>query len=97
MRLFRKKLVTVSEASLTEVNLDGYPLPIKQLKGSETVEAIDLSRKRLEKLSAVVIASLIQGNASLTRLDVRYNSLGEEGEAVLRKAAEGRSGFELKL
>jgi len=35
--------------------------------------------------------------ASLTRLDVRDNSLGEEGEAVLRKAAEGRSGFELKL
>ena len=35
--------------------------------------------------------------ASLTRLDVQFNSLGEEGEALLRKAVEGRSGLELKL
>ena len=35
--------------------------------------------------------------ASLTLLDVRYNSLDEEGEAVLRKAVEGRSGFKLEL
>jgi hypothetical protein len=34
----------------------------------------------------------------MTRLDVRYNSLmGEEGKAALRKAIEGRSGFELEL
>ena len=35
--------------------------------------------------------------ASLTLLDVRHNSLDEEGEAVLRKAVEGRSGFKLEL
>ena len=35
--------------------------------------------------------------ASLTRLDVRVNSLGEEGKAALRKALDGRSGFELLL
>ena len=35
--------------------------------------------------------------ASLTKLDARGNSLGEEGRAALRKAVEGRSGFELKL
>ena len=35
--------------------------------------------------------------ASLTLLDVRYNSLDEEGEAVLRKAVESRSGFKLEL
>ena len=43
------------------------------------------------------IADALKGNASLTRLDVRYNTLGEEGTAVLRTAVEGRSGFELKL
>ena len=36
-------------------------------------------------------------SASMTRLDVRYNVLGAEGEAALRKAVEGRSGFELLL
>ena len=43
-------------------SLDGYPLPITQLKGKEAVEAIDLSSKGLEVASAVVIASLIGSN-----------------------------------
>ena len=30
----------------------------------------------------------------MTRLDVRHNRLGGDGEAALRKAIEGRSGFE---
>ena len=36
-------------------------------------------------------------NASLTRLTVWHNDMGEEGKAALRKAIEGRSGFELVL
>ena len=137
------------------MNLDGYALPIKKLKGTEPVESLDLSQKGLGEASAIVIASLICDNgsvtkvlvsdnklgdtgatilcdalreskvtkvqeldlsrneigpegakavaamaavvASLTRLDVGYNSLDEEGEAVLRKAVEGRSGFKLEL
>ena len=35
---------------------------------------------------------------SMTRLDDKFNGwLGDEGKAVLRKAIEGRSGFELVL
>ena len=34
---------------------------------------------------------------SLTRVDVRYNALGMQDKDVLRKAVEGRSGFELLL
>ena len=36
-------------------------------------------------------------SASLTKLDARYNSMGEEGKAALRKAVEARPGFELSL
>ena len=137
------------------MNLDGYALPIKKLKGTEPVKSLDLSCKDLGAASAIVIASLIRNNASLikilvgsnelgdegattlcdalreskvtkvqeldlvlngigpkgakavaamaavvpsmTRLDVRFNSLSDEGMAVLKKAAEGRSGFELRL
>jgi hypothetical protein len=84
-------------ASLAQVNLDGYPLPIKQLKGSETVESINLSGKSFEVASAVVIASLIQGNASLTRLDVSHNFLdrGGNGVQLLRDAVRQREGFVL--
>ena len=48
------------------MNLDGYALPIKKLKGTEPVESLDLSRKGLGVASAIVIASLISDNASLT-------------------------------
>ena len=43
------------------------------------------------------IADALKGNASMTRLNVEWNSLGKEGEAALREAIEGRSGFELQL
>ena len=46
---------------------------------------------------AKAVAAMAAVVASMTHLDVRANSLGEEGKAVLRKAVEGRSGFELKL
>ena len=43
-------------------SLDGHPLTINQLKGTEPVESIDLSRKRLGVASAIVIARLIGSN-----------------------------------
>ena len=50
----------------------------------------------LTSQDAKLLAPEIAVHASLTKLDVRYNSsMGEEGKAALRKAVEGRSGFEL--
>ena len=43
------------------------------------------------------IADSIAVTASLTGVDVRYNGLGMQDKDVLRKAVEGRSGFELLL
>ena len=43
------------------------------------------------------IADALLVCASMTRLNVEWNSLGKEGEAALREAIEGRSGFELQL
>ena len=48
------------------MNLDGDALPIKKLKGTEPVKSLDLSHKRLGVASAIVIASLISVNASIT-------------------------------
>ena len=62
------------------------------------VQELALWRNGIGPDGAKAIAALCVATASMTRLDVRYNSsLGEEGKAVLRKAAEGRSGFELQL
>ena len=50
-------------------SLDGHPLEIKKLKGEEPVEKIDLSRKRLTELSAIVIASLLPLNTATKSLE----------------------------
>ena len=55
-----------------QANLDGYALPIKKLKGTEPVKSLDLSGKKLGVASAIVIASLISVNGSLTKM--RYVS-----------------------
>ena len=44
-----------------------------------------------------VVAEMVSVMASLTRVDVRYNALGMQDKDVLRKAVEGRSGFDLLL
>ena len=46
---------------------------------------------------AKALAPAIRDSASLTWVDVRYNNLGMQDKDVLRKAVEGRSGFELLL
>ena len=67
------------------------------MKGKSMV-SIGMASCELGVEGAKAMAELVSVTASLTRLDVRYNSLGEEeGKAVLRKAVEGHSGFELKL
>ena len=70
------------------MNLDGYALPIKQLKGTEPVESLDLSGKNLGVASAIVIASLISVNGSLTKMSLALNHLEEEGTKAICGALE---------
>ena len=59
---------------------------------------LNLSSNELSPEGAKALAPALAASASLTWLNVSFNHiLGEEGEAALRKAIEGRSGFELLL
>jgi len=71
------------------VNLDGFDLPVKKLKGTDPVETLDLSGKNLGVASAVVIASLISVNGALTRVDVRQNNIAGDGAVQLAAAVLG--------
>jgi hypothetical protein len=90
--VWRAPLLTIAspvpDASALQLDLSHNELCGLNYRGEGTYTA--------EGITA--IANALKVTASLTRLDVRSDtSLGEEGTAVLRKAAEGRSGFELKL
>jgi hypothetical protein len=69
---------------------------IAAMKG-KSMESIGMARCKLGAEGAKAMAELVSGMASMTRLDVRSNYLREGGKAALRKALEGRSGFELLL
>ena len=70
------------------MNLDGFALPVKKLKGTDPVEMLDLSGKNLGVASAVVIASLISVNGALTKLSLAQNKLEEEGTKAICEALE---------
>ena len=70
-------------------------ISLADIKDLTTAMFADLG---LKPPDAVLLASDLSkaGVAgSITRLNVKRNRLGDEGEAVLRKAIEGRIGFEL--
>ena len=65
------------------MDLDGYALPIKKLKGTEPVESLDLSHKGLGVASAIVIASLIGVNGALKSIDLSSNQLTNYSEDMM--------------
>ena len=69
------------------MNLDGFALPVKKLKGTDPVETLDLSGKgeNLGAASLVVIASLISVNGALTECNVSGNLLDIESAKKLAK------------
>ena len=100
--------VTASLTSLSlgqnELGDEGATVIARALKESKTskLASLDLngviSSNKIGPAAAKELAEYISVSASMTRLDVRCKSmLGEEGKAALRKAIEGRSGFELLL
>ncbi len=74
--------------ALTSLNLDGFVLPIKQLKGTERVDKLDLSGKyeKLGAASAIVIAKCIEVNGALTSLNLACCGIGNEGAKAIADA-----------
>jgi len=57
--------------SLVKLNVDGYAIPIDELRGTKPVEAIDLSdQSGMSVASGLIIASCLAGNEHLKSLNV---------------------------
>ena len=61
------------------------------------LQELNLTSNGITEMGAKSVAAYLAVTASLTALDVRYNSLGNEGKALLQQAVQGRSGFDLKM
>ena len=85
----------LSSAVLSNKKLEYFnEIPLNELRADNLTE-LNLFNKDVGVPGALVLAELLLVSASMTKLDVSYNSLGEEGKAALRNAVEGRSGFKL--
>ena len=89
-----------ANTSLVEVNVEGFALPVLQLKGLEPVpnNKLDLSSKKLGQASAVLIASVIGAEATafnaLRVLNLRNNEIDDIGLSALSGAvADGAMGW----
>ena len=71
---------------LVTLALDGRPLAVKQLRGTEPAASIDLAAKGLKTASAIVIASLIASNTVITELNLESNQIGADGAEHLARA-----------
>ena len=69
--------------SVQDLNLEGCSLPIKRLKGHDTVATLDLSNKGLSALSGAIIAKLVTYNSIMQCLNLEFNTLGPAGGAAL--------------
>ena len=67
------------------------------LKSNVTLKMLEMKSCGLDANDGKGLAGGIAVNSSLTSLDVRANRLDGEGKDVIRKAVEGREGFDLKL
>ena len=65
---FCAKASAPTDSSVRLHSLNAYALDVKQLRGEDPVEAIDLSGKGLGIESAVIIASLISSNTATKNL-----------------------------
>ena len=62
-----------------------------------SMTSIDLRDNGFGPGGAKALAPALRDSPSLTSINLQYNSMGEEGKVLLRKAVEGRAGFELLL
>ena len=89
----------LSAVVLANTNIEVFnEIPIKEMR-ADSFTTLDLSGKNIGVEGGMVVAGLVPAMGSLTKLNAGWNNMSKEGEAqaALRKAVEGRAGFELKL
>jgi hypothetical protein len=89
-----------SHCTLTSINLDGFALPVKKLRGGVTTDdtkppdTISLQKKRLGPLSGIVIGALVRHNSSLAQLNLSGNALGVAGITALAEATAANTALQ---
>lgn len=88
-RALAEALLAAPTSALTTLSLEGAPLPVRQLRGSDATRALKLDRRGLGPISAVVIAGLLKANGTLTALSLIDNAVGSDGASAIVQSLKG--------
>ena len=96
LNLLQNKLDVESAGMLVKVKAEKPTL--RTLCGLTHQETeLDFYNEGLGPGDAMLLAPEISIMASLTRLNVEYNDLGDEGRAIISSAVQGKVDFDLSL
>ena len=92
--------------SVTELNLfnnsikdEGVTAICEALQSNKETKlaSLNIVSNSIGPAGAKSVAAMAAVVASLTRLNVKYNDLGDEGRAIISSAVQGKAGFDLSL
>ena len=65
-------------------------IPVKQMR-DDALTKLDLKSKYIGNCGAMVVAHLLEFSRALNSVDLRYNSIPDEGKQQLRDAVKGKN------
>ena len=96
-----------ANGSLTELNIavntikdEGITVICNAVQGNKETKlaSLDVVHNYISPVGATAVAAMVAVTGALTECDLRFNPrIGEEGEALIRKAWEGKDGFRLHI
>jgi len=76
---------------LTEITINGV-IPVSQFRNSRNIEDINLSSKGYQDVDAMIVATLLQLNATVMEIDMRFNpGIQQKGAQAIVAACKARS------
>ena len=74
-----------------------YRMRIRAVEESSNCEGDIASLTKVRAAAPPCSATPVSSCLLLAQLNLRYNSLGNEGEAAIRESVRGKEGFELEI
>ena len=100
LKELRASNLTTLNLSHSGIDVPGALVMAELLRTVGSLRSLNLFDNEISAEGCVAIAEALKINGSLTALDVRYNfqrgPLGDQAEAALMEAVDGREGFDLK-
>ena len=91
--------LTALDLSLNNLDDEGVSAVCEAIQSNKETKLASLNfrQNNIGPVGANALAAMVAVTGSLTECGLSYNNMSKEGEALIRKAVEGKAGFKLHL